>query len=79
MLNILYTVIRVITDNKNYKDSRAGEIKPLSTFLTYNEAEAWAKFQMEFLDKEFDYFIAQWDLCSAFYHNIPDKRLKLVK
>jgi hypothetical protein len=66
---IVYTVIRHI-GNKNI---------PLRNFESSKDAEEWAELQMKFLDKDYLYSIALWDLKHAQIVPCKDKRLRLVK
>lgn len=65
----MHTVIRIV-DKRHL---------PLRSFYDENEAIAWAKLQMKFLNREYDYYIAKWDLQSAPKIEIEDRRLKVIK
>lgn len=66
---IVYTVIRH-TQNK---------MIPLKSFDSPEEAQKWAELQMTYLDKDYFYSIAAWEIDNAVIHPCKDKRLRLVK
>ena len=65
----MFTVIRMIGE----------KLIPLQTFKELEKADSWAKLQMKYLEREYDYFIAKWDLSLAEVIDIEDKRLKVIK
>lgn len=67
----LFTVMRV------FNNGRAPAA--LSTYNNLEEADHSAKLQMKYLEKEYDYFIAEWSLEKANIVTVEDRRLKLVK
>ena len=52
---------------------------PLSTYRDLEGAISFAQLQMTYLDKEYDYYIAKWNLDGSKKIEVIDTRLRLIK